>query len=107
MFNDSSEQRSVTVTVDDEGVEAGVGAVAGDEGGVLGEDLVEGGLLVALDGGGDDGLPVGALDEVEEVAVEVAAPLEKISITLSYQKPTGRAYSRTPASHLFSIWKAT
>ncbi|MBW2381223.1 MAG: hypothetical protein JRG70_17035, partial [Deltaproteobacteria bacterium] len=43
-----------------------------DEGGVLGEDLVEGGLLVALDGGGDDGLPVGALDEVEEAAVEVA-----------------------------------
>ena len=32
----------------------------------------EGGLLVALDCGGDVGLPVGALDEVEEVAVEVA-----------------------------------
>jgi hypothetical protein len=29
-------------------------------------------LLVALDGGGDDGLPVGALDELEEVTVEVA-----------------------------------
>jgi hypothetical protein len=58
--------------VDDEGVKASVGAVAGDEGGVLGEDLVEGGLRVALDGGGDHRLPVGALDEVEEVAVEVA-----------------------------------
>ena len=31
--------------------------------------MVEGGLLIALDGGGDDGLPVGAFDELEEVAV--------------------------------------
>ena len=58
--------------VDDQDVEALVVAVAGDEGGVLGEDLVEGLLLVLLDGGVDGGLPLGALDHLEEVAVEVS-----------------------------------
>jgi len=50
--------------VDDQDVEALLVAVAGDEGGVLGEDLVEGLLLVLLDGGVDDGLPLGALSAV-------------------------------------------
>jgi hypothetical protein len=58
--------------VDGAAVDAGFDAPlgVGDEGGVLGEDLVEGGLLVALDGVGDDGLPVGALDEVHWAAEE-------------------------------------
>ena len=47
-------------------------AVVGDEGGVLGEDLVEGLLFVLLDGGVDGGLPLGALDHLEEVAAQVA-----------------------------------